>query len=120
MEFGDITVRERELGKLRLGMPVDTLARIMGDEWSPPGPRDKGKFNYKVWGDGLGPDYLFSARITTDGTLGSLGYYGKFPKGVAIGRLSIGMTIDAAKAGGRSVRQAKRTRLPMHLERRER
>ncbi len=88
----------RELGKLRLGMPVDALARVMGDEWSPPGPRDKGRYAYKVWGDGVGPDLPFMARITTDGTLGSLGYYGKFPTGVAIGDVAIGMSLDATQA----------------------
>jgi hypothetical protein len=82
------------LAKLQLGMPATALEQALGGSWSPPGKADTGH----VWllGPviGLGPSRPFMARITTQGTIGTLSYYRDFPNDVSIDGLSIGMPLD--------------------------
>jgi hypothetical protein len=85
------------LAKLKIGMPAAELERILGDEWRAPGKADKGHF----WLNGpmlyLGPSRPFHDRITTGGTIGALGFYGSFPKSIAIQGLEIGMPTEAVR-----------------------
>ncbi len=85
------------LAQLRLGMPADALETILGDDWHLPGKAEKGRFYLPGPMLERGPSYPFQVRITTDGTIGVLGFFGSFPKGIAIQDLAIGMPLDAVR-----------------------
>jgi hypothetical protein len=86
------------LAKLRLGTLATELERILGDDWELPGAEQDGRFHLPGPMLELGPSYPFYVRITTDGTIGELGFYRDFPQGVDIDGLAIGMTLDSALA----------------------
>jgi hypothetical protein len=85
------------LADLRIGMPVAELERTLGDDWRMPGKAEKGCFYLPGPMLELGPSYPFQVRITTGGTIGSLGYFGSFPKDVAIHGVTIGMPLEAVR-----------------------
>jgi hypothetical protein len=85
------------LADLRVGTPADELERILGDDWRLPGKAEKGRFYLPGPMLELGPSYPFQVRITTEGTIGSLGYFGSFPKDIAIHGVTIGMPLDAVR-----------------------
>ncbi|MEZ5856483.1 MAG: hypothetical protein R3D67_17680 [Hyphomicrobiaceae bacterium] len=72
-------ITREQLAKLRIGMPQEELARIIGEGRMPRRDADKGFFFFHVYEPGaVGPKTPFIARIATDGTIASLGYYGDF------------------------------------------
>jgi hypothetical protein len=65
------------LGMLKPGDTLADLQRAFGSAWET--PTDKGNVSLKVYKEGdLGPQYLVMARVTTDGVIGSIGFYGAF------------------------------------------
>lgn len=85
------------LAKLQLGLPASALENILGEAWRAPGKGEKGHF----WLQGamleVGPSHPFLARITTEGTIGALGFYRDFPQGITIDGLTIGMPLEAVR-----------------------
>jgi hypothetical protein len=80
-----------ELAKLRTGMPVGELARILHGAWIPPTAESLGFFMLEGERLTYGPSYPFSARVTVDGLIGTLSFYAHFPKDIDSGGLLIGM-----------------------------
>ena len=85
------------LAALKLGQPADALATILGDAWRAPGKAEKGHFWLQVPILNLEPSRPFYARITTDGTIGALGFYRDFPQNIAINGVSIGMPLESVR-----------------------
>lgn len=83
--------------RLRIGMPQDALARIVGDSGMPRRATDKGYFFYRVYETGaVGPKTPFIARIATDGHIASLSYYGDFKGTIDAVGLSLGASASEA------------------------
>jgi hypothetical protein len=85
---------ERALADLRIGMPHEVLARILGEDKVACARENDGHVSFEVHApSALGPNIPFTARLDVDGKIASLGYFRDFKAPITAVGLAIGVPV---------------------------
>jgi hypothetical protein len=85
------------LGMLKPGDTLADLSRAFGSAWE--APCGKGNVSLKIYKEGsLGPTYLVMARVTKDGVIGAIGFYGEFDGTIDVINCALGAPADSVLA----------------------